>query len=172
MTVRLLALRGAGYAALVAGDLEAAGRTAGAPLPDWFLDEAWLWSLRLDQVRADPASAPWLARPAVTADGVVVGHAGFHSRPDDAGAVEVGYAVVPALRGRGHGHALLAALLTEAASSAQVRLVRASVSPENPASLRVVTAAGFVPVGAQVDGADGRELVFERCLGGAGALGP
>ena len=162
MSVRLLPLGAAGYAALLDGDLEAAGRRAGAVLPDWFLDEAWLWSLRLEQVRADPASEPWLARPAATADGTVVGHAGFHSRPDDAGVVEVGYAVVPALRGRGHGHALLAALLAEADAAPQVRVVRASVAPGNAASLRVVAAAGFVQVGEQVDDEDGLELVLER----------
>ena len=165
MSVRLLPLGAAGYAALLDGDLERAGQVAGAALPDWFLDEAWLWSLRLQQLQADPASEPWLARPGALSDGTVVGHAGFHSRPDDAGVVEVAYAVVPDLRGRGHAHALLAALLAEAAASPSVRTVRASVSPDNAASLRVVTAAGFVQVGEQVDEEEGLELVFERPSG-------
>jgi len=69
---------------------------------------------------------------------------------------------VPERRGQGLGHRLLRALLDEADAADDVRTVRASVSPDNAASLAVVRAAGFTHVGEQLDDEDGPELVFER----------
>ncbi len=40
--------------------------------------------------------------------------------------------------------------------------VRASVSPENAASLGTIAPFGFVQVGEQMDEIDGLELIFER----------
>jgi RimJ/RimL family protein N-acetyltransferase len=154
--------------ALLDGDLAAASARSGVALPAWFLEEAWLWRLRLDQVRADPAAQDWVVRALVVAPEGVVGHAGFHGPPDGDGAVEVAYSVVPHLRGRGYAHAALAALVAEAAASPQVRVVRASVSPDNAASLAVVRTAGFVHVGEQEDEQDGLELVHELDVRAAG----
>jgi RimJ/RimL family protein N-acetyltransferase len=147
--------------ALVGGDLVTASALAGVVLPPWFLQERWLWRLRLDQVRADPAAQDWVVRAVVVEPEGVVGHAGFHGPPDADGAVEVGYTVLPHLRGRGYARAALAALVAEAAAAPQVRVVRASVQPGNAASLAVVRGAGFVLVGQQVDDEDGLELVHE-----------
>ncbi|QTE28030.1 GNAT family N-acetyltransferase [Pengzhenrongella sicca] len=149
--------------ALLTRDLELAGRLIGAPVPAFFADEAWLWQWRLGQIEADPASAGWYVRAAVDrADGVAVGHAGFHGPPDAAGMVEIGYTVDPTRRGRGLGHAIVAALLADAARQPAVRVVRASVSPTNAASLALVRRAGLVRVGEQWDDEDGLEWVFER----------
>ena len=149
--------------ALLEGDLERARSLSGLPLPAFFLEEGWLWRLRLDDVRADPSAAEWVVR-ALVVDGEVVGHAGFHGPPDASGTVEIGYTVVPELRGRGHAHAALRALLARAAASGRVRVVRATVAPDNAASLAVVDRAGFRHVGEQQDEVDGLELVFEREL--------
>ena len=113
-------------AALLDGDLPAAGAGCGVELPTFFLEEGWLWRVRLDQVRADPSAADWVVRAVVVPPAGVVGHAGFHGPPDADGVVEVGFTVVPELRGRGYARAALAALLAEAAASPQVRVVRAS----------------------------------------------
>lgn len=147
--------------ALLDGDLAAASARSGVALPPFFLEEAWLWRLRLDQVGADPDAQDWVVRAVVVEPAGVVGHAGFHGPPDADGAVEVGYTVLPHLRGRGFATAALAALVEEAAGAPGVRVVRASVSPDNPASLAVVRRAGFVLVGEQVDEQDGLELVHE-----------
>ena len=100
---------------------------------------------------------------AVTNDeDVTVGHAGFHGAPTRDGMVEVAYTVVPEQRGHGYAAAALGALLTRAATDAGVRTVRATISPDNAASLHIVRAANFVEVGEQWDDEDGLELVFER----------
>jgi GNAT superfamily N-acetyltransferase len=103
-------------AALLDGDLAAAGERCGVELPPFFLEEGWLWQIRLDQVRADPAAEDWVVRAVVVPPAGVVGHAGFHGPPDADGVVEVGYTVVPELRGRGYARAALAALVAEAAA--------------------------------------------------------
>lgn len=150
--------------ALLDGDLATASARSGVALPPFFLEEDWLWRLRLDQVRADPAAQDWVVRAVVVEPEGVVGHAGFHGPPDADGAVEVGYTVLPHLRGRGFATAALRALVAEAAAAPGVRVVRASVSPDNAASLAVVRRVGFVQVGEQVDEVDGIELVHELRL--------
>ena len=147
--------------ALLAGDLEAASAAAGVPLTAYILEHDWLWQIRAEQVRRDPAAADWVARAAVV-DGVVVGHAGFHGPPDENGMVEVAYSVDPAFRRRGYATAMLEAAIAWAAADPAVRTVRASISPDNAASLATLRPFGFVEVGEQWDEEDGLELLFER----------
>ncbi len=165
-TVRFVRLPPPVLEALLSGDLAAARTATGAPLTEWFLSDevTWLWRMRLDQVRADPAAQDWVVRAVVVEPEGVVGHAGFHGPPDADGAVEVGYTVLPHLRGRGYATAALRALVADAAAVPGVRVVRASVSPDNAASLAVVRRVGFVHVGEQVDEEDGLELVHELRL--------
>lgn len=65
------------------------------------------------------------------------------------------------LRGRGHATAALKALVDAAQRSPGVRVVQATVAPDNAPSLAVVRRAGYMHVGEQVDGP---ELVFEGIL--------
>jgi RimJ/RimL family protein N-acetyltransferase len=146
--------------ALLAGDLSGASALAGVPLTAYILDHGWLWQIRAEQVRRDPAAADWVARAAVV-DDVVVGHAGFHGPPDENGMVEVAYSVDPAFRRRGYATAMLEAAIAWAATDPRVRTVRASISPDNAASLATLRPFGFVEAGEQWDEEDGLELLFE-----------
>jgi RimJ/RimL family protein N-acetyltransferase len=96
---------------------------------------------------------------------LAVGRAGFHGGPDAAGMVEVGYATDPDHRRQGYARAALVTLLERAAREPAVRTVRASVSPDNVASRRLVLQHGFVEVGEQWDDEDGREIVYEVSVG-------
>jgi RimJ/RimL family protein N-acetyltransferase len=122
-----------------------------------------LWRRRSRQVAEDAAAAEWVTRlvwaPAI---GVAVRRAGFHGPPDEAGTVEVGYAIDPAYRRQGYAWAALAALLDRAAREPAVRTVRASVRPDSLASRALVESFGFVPVGQQWDDEDGLETIYER----------
>lgn len=161
--IRFVPLPPAALDALIAGDLSAAGVAAGHPLSDYLVSESWLWEIRRDQLARDPAAAAWIARAAVAEpEGLVVGHAGFHGPPDADGMVEVAYSVDPAYRRRGYARAMLAAMLERAAAEPAVRVVRASISPDNEASLATIAGFGFVRAGEQWDEQDGLELVFER----------
>ncbi|HEX6516802.1 MAG TPA: GNAT family N-acetyltransferase [Nocardioidaceae bacterium] len=163
--VRLVALPPGAMRALVNGQTEAASELAGVRLSEFLAGAecTWLWRLRLDQIERDPRSAAWVARAAVAEpEEVVVGHAGFHGPPDEAGVVEVGYTVDPAFRRRGYARAMLRELLRWAAGDPSVTRVRASISPDNVASLATIDGFGFTQVGEQWDDEDGLELVFEH----------
>src|SRR5690554_6361651 len=121
------------------------------------------------RTRQPNAQAPWLVR-VVAAEGHAVGHAGFHGPPDESGMVEIGYSVVPEFRRRGYAKAIVRALLEHAASEPEVTVVRASVSPDNEASLATIAGFGFTKVGEQWDDEDGLELLFERPTRSEGAL--
>nr|BFE72413.1 hypothetical protein GCM10020092_057140 [Actinoplanes digitatis] len=160
--IRFVKLPPTALRALIESDLAAAGAAAGQPLTEFIRDEKWLWEIRSEQIARDPASAEWIARVAVAEPaGVVVGHAGFHGPPDADGMVEVGYSVDPAYRRRGHAKAMLAALIERARAEPGVRVVRASISPQNVASLATIAGFGFTQTGEQWDDQDGLELIFE-----------
>lgn len=107
---------------------------------------------------------PWGPRSIVSLkQRLVIGSIGFFGPPEPAGdgvpEVEVGYGLVAPARGHGLATEALGALL-ERADAAGVR-VRASVAPDNAASLRVAAKAGFTGVrGANEDG----EMVLVRPL--------
>ncbi|RZU54280.1 RimJ/RimL family protein N-acetyltransferase [Krasilnikovia cinnamomea] len=161
--IRFVRLSPAAMSALIDGDLAAASAAAGHPLSEFLVSEAWLWRIRREQILDDPASAEWIARAAIAVDeDVVVGHGGFHGPPDADGTVEVGYSVDPAHRRRGYGRAILTELLRRADADPAVTSVRASVRPDNVASLATLSGTGFTHIGEQWDQEDGLELVFLR----------
>lgn len=161
--LRLHRLSVAAMEALVRGDLAAASAEARAPLSPYLVGHGWLWRIRLEQVTGDPAALDWIARAAEdVATGAVVGHTGFHGPPDDRGMVEVAYSVDPEHRRQGYARAMVAHALAWAAADARVRVVRASVAPDNAASLATLRPFGFQRVGEQWDEDDGLELVLER----------
>jgi ribosomal-protein-alanine N-acetyltransferase len=161
-SVSLVMMSPACLSALLEHDLARAGAEVGLVLPPFFLEEEWLWRIRHEQMATDPQTVGWLVHAVTAEEGLVVGHAGFHGPPNDEGVVEVAYTIIPEKRGRGYAAAALRALLARAAVEEGVRTVRAAISPDNPASLHVAGAAGFVQVGEQWDEEDGLELVFER----------
>jgi RimJ/RimL family protein N-acetyltransferase len=151
--------------ALRAGELDIAAREIGAELADGMREDlANFLAYRIPAVQADPASQAWLGRSIVTThpDGCreVIGTIGFHAPPDEMGRVEIGYRVEAAYRRRGVATECVRALLAWAESMGTHRF-RASVAPDNVASLAVVRSFGFREVGAQVDEIDGEELVFD-----------
>jgi RimJ/RimL family protein N-acetyltransferase len=163
-TVAIIQLSPPTLAALADGDLEAANRTAAVPLTPYFVqaDQRSTWRRRAIQVVDDPPSADWIT-------GVIwdverecaVGRAGFHAPPDERGMVEVGYSVDPALRRQGYARAALEALLDRAAQDSRVRVVRASVRPDNTPSSNLIAQYGFVKVDEAWDDEDGLEYVYE-----------
>ena len=166
MRYRLVPLDLPTIESLAAGDLATASLRCGTDLTPFIGEELWLWRLRLRQIESSPDDLEWIARPAVALDGPdagrVVAHIGFHGAPNAEGRVEVGYTVDPLLRRRGHARALLAETITHLEADPRVHLLRASISPDNAASLATIAGLGFAQVGEQWDTDDGLELLFER----------
>jgi ribosomal-protein-alanine N-acetyltransferase len=121
-----------------------------------------IWQVRSAQIREAADAAPWITRVVMDPSiGRPVGMAGFHGPPDETGMVEVGYQIDPQQRRRGYARRALEILLAVAHDSPGVRVVRATISPDNVASLALVADYGFIRTGEQWDEEDGVEIVFE-----------
>jgi hypothetical protein len=161
-SVRIVHLDQATLDALAAGELPVASPV---PLTDHLTgpEHRPLWRRRSRQVAANTAAAAWVTgvvwAPAI---GVAVGRAGFHGPPDDAGMVEVGYAIDRAT----------GAEATRGPHSPP----RSTAPPGSRRSVRCGQAYGRTtwlhagwssrsasfPVGQQWDDEDGLETVYER----------
>jgi [ribosomal protein S5]-alanine N-acetyltransferase len=112
--------------------------------------------------RAAPMRDPWvhgfrLCLP----DGVEVGMGSFKGPPVD-GVVEIAYAIVPGQQGKGYATEAARALTEYAFSSPEVSKVCAHTLRDGIASQRVLTKAGYTPVGEVMDPEDGLVWRFEK----------
>ena len=152
--------------ALTNRDLDRSSSLIGIKLDPFFCtdDAVRRWHNRLRQAQQDVRTLDWIAQ-VVAINQEVIGHAGFHGPPDDTGMVEVAYSVVPAYRGQGYAKLMLRDLLHRATLEPDVKTVRATIRPDNAASLATIVPFKFVPVGDQWDDLDGLELIFEKEVG-------
>ena len=152
--------------ALLARDVAAAEAKIGAVIPPDLADQLdHFLQFRIADLTVDPLAQPWLGRAIVRIepDGSrrVIGTCGFHSPPDDSGRVEIGYRVEAGERRKGVATEVVRALFDWAVTEHGVNRFRASIAPDNLASMAVAAKFGFRQVGVQIDDIDGEELVFE-----------
>jgi ribosomal-protein-alanine N-acetyltransferase len=76
--------------------------------------------------------------------GLAIGTIGFFGPPDDAGAVMIGYGLVPSARNQGYATEALRALVEYALAQPSVQSLTADPLPDNLLSHRVLEKAGFV----------------------------
>ena len=136
-------------------------------LPDVFPTEGerGFLGMRLRQMREDERFETWCPN-AVVLEGRMIGHAGYHGPPGvnsthNPEAVEYGYKIFPAWRGRGYATEAALLLMDLAEERAGIRHFVLAVSPENDPSLAIVRKLGFVKTGEQTDEEDGLEHIFE-----------
>ncbi|XAS67666.1 GNAT family N-acetyltransferase [Micrococcaceae bacterium Sec5.7] len=162
--LQLVQLQVAAIQALADGDLDSARRLTHVTLTPYLISAECrgTWQRRSTQITESPGDAPWVTRLIVDpATNLALGRAGYHGPPDDAGMVEIGYSVDPGLRRKGHARAALVILLDAARSQPEISIVRATVSPDNTPSRRLVDQYGFVETGEQWDEEDGLETILE-----------
>lgn len=117
---------------------------------------------RIPRIEANPDAAPYLLRMAVLrAEGAIVGSAGFHDLPDDAGMIEIGLGIEPGFRGRGLAQELLHGMWGWVIDQPGVVTLRYTVSPDNAPSQAIIRKLGFTYCGQQLDEIDGPEDIFE-----------
>jgi [ribosomal protein S5]-alanine N-acetyltransferase len=151
---------------LLARDLDGASAEIGTRVPDDLPDQLDNFlQFRIVDLEEDAAAQPWLGRAIVRTEPDAttrfIGTCGFHMPPDADGRVEVGYRVEPEFRRQGVAGEVVRALFDWAAREHGVERFRASVAPDNVASLAVISGLGFRQSGVQIDDIDGAELVFE-----------
>ena len=144
---------------------EAAGMLAGRRHPSWHPDYPREDDLAAaSMIRPESAGTGWGPRHVVRAfDGLVVGSIGFFGPPDPSPdgvpETEIGYGLVADARGHGAATEAVRGLLAQT-DRLGVR-VRASVQPDNTASVRVLAKCGFTELrGSDEDG----NLVMARPL--------
>jgi [ribosomal protein S5]-alanine N-acetyltransferase len=93
---------------------------------------------------------------------VTIGGCGFKGPPDGNEMVEIAYGVAPDHQGHGYATEAAEALVADAFSSGQVRVVRAHTFADSNASARVLAKCGFQPVGQVIDPEDGLVWRWER----------
>ena len=162
----LIPLDAATLEALVEGRHGEAEHRLGVRIPAGWPDDndVSFLRLRLGQLRGDPNRKRWPVH-ALVVGREMVGHAGYHGPPGANAlgapdAVEVGYTVFEAYRGRGYATAAVRELVARARGRGVARVL-ASIAPDNAPSLAVVRRLGFRHVDEVEDEEDGRELVFE-----------
>ena len=118
---------------------------------------AWFRRI-IDDHPDDPGFGAWY----VMADTLIVGTAGYNGPPDAAGAVEIGYAIVPSAQRRGHGTAAAALLVARAFRDVRVNAILAETLPALPASQKVLQTNGFILADRRIDPVEGEILCFRK----------
>jgi ribosomal-protein-alanine N-acetyltransferase len=165
--IELVPMTPAFLEAVLADRREEAAQLLEIELPDEFPSdgERRFLGLRLRQMHDDARFKQWCPH-AVVLDGRLIGHAGFHGPPgvnsaQNPDAVEYGYKILPAWRGRGYATAAATMLMELAQEWAGIQRFVLSVAPDNEPSLAIVRKLGFVRTGEQMDEEDGLEWIFE-----------
>jgi ribosomal-protein-alanine N-acetyltransferase len=107
-------------------------------------------------LKADPTSAKWGYHLFVhTEDRALIGEGGYKGRPDAAGVVEIGYAIIPEYRRRGLAFEAARGLTDKAFSHAEVAAVQAHTLKDGTASINVLKKLGMKFVGTALDPDEG-----------------
>lgn len=132
------------------------GRRAAKDLRSFFVSEDVSDSfMNLLQSHSGPDPWMWGFLVSHKKDQLVIGTAGFKGPPDEAGQVEVAYAIVPDYENCGHATSCLGLLVQFAFASDEVATVCAHTLPNANASTRVLDKNGFRMTGPVQDIADG-----------------
>jgi RimJ/RimL family protein N-acetyltransferase len=153
-------------------DWPAAQRLLGTPFPLEWRDDGWLWlQPQLKKGEVDDRFIAWGTRLAFPIpgglgldEGPVLAEVGFHGPPDPEGWVEMGYRVVTEHRRQGLAEEATRALLSWAAAHGATG-VKASVRPDNAASIGLLHKLRFAAAGPYVHAVLGEQLIFRRSAG-------
>jgi [ribosomal protein S5]-alanine N-acetyltransferase len=130
-------------AAALPEDREEASRALGSPLSEEWPDPDFVGVLRRHAGSSADHECFGVWVMIESASAYVVGDIGFHGPPDDVGAIEIGYSVVPSRRRRGYATEAAATLIEWARSQPNVRVIVAGCDPDNMPSISTLERVGF-----------------------------
>jgi ribosomal-protein-alanine N-acetyltransferase len=138
-------------------DQNSLARMLGVAVPEGWFDfpgVAGVEAIRFSReyLEANPDALGWWTYLFVhVRDKVLVGMGGYKGRPDEAGTVEIGYAIIPDYRSRGLATEAARGLVDYALSHPHVRAVDAHTLAEANASTRVLEKVGMRRAGTAHD---------------------
>jgi ribosomal-protein-alanine N-acetyltransferase len=91
----------------------------------------------------EPEAPTWVGLIIHKTDRTLIGDMGFHGAPDENGAVEIGYSIVPKYRNQGYATEMVRALIHWAFQQTEIKVVTAETLKENTASIKVLTKVGM-----------------------------
>ncbi len=119
-------------------------------------------SFRIPRVKLNPEFAEIAILLAIEKTSKeIVGSAGFHDFPDEAGMVEIGFGIVPERQNQGFGKELLHGMWSQIVKRPDVKTLRYTVAPTNAPSMHIIKSLRFEFMGEQIDEIDGPELIYE-----------
>lgn len=98
----------------------------------------------LAQINSESETGWWTYLPVHKEDNKLIGSCGYKGRPDENGAVEIGYEIKEDYRNRGLATELAKALIQQAFAQEEVKTVQAHTLGEMNPSSRVLSKCGFV----------------------------
>jgi ribosomal-protein-alanine N-acetyltransferase len=127
-----------------------------AVLADWydFPGVAGIEAIQFsyEYLQANPdAHGWWMYLFIHVKDNALIGFGGYKGKADESGMVEIGYAIIPAYRGKGLATEAAEGLIDHAFSHAHIRKVEAHTLAEQNASTRVLEKVGMAHVGIAHD---------------------
>ncbi len=106
-------------------------------------DFAEMLQFEAERLAQNPERGQWGGVIIHQAERTVVGDMGFKGGPDQAGALEIGYSIIPAYRGRGFAPEMAWALIAWGLAQPGVQRVTAECAADNLASVRVLEKLGM-----------------------------
>jgi GNAT superfamily N-acetyltransferase len=126
-------------------------REFGVSVAPAYLDSPNVLAICREALVLDPSRLAWWCHLAILRrERRLVGFGGYKGVPTH-GAVEIGYQIAPAFRGRGLATAFASGLVANAWREPTVRTIIAHTAPESSASTHILTKLGFTCVGDAED---------------------
>jgi ribosomal-protein-alanine N-acetyltransferase len=97
----------------------------------------------IEVMEQDPTGQVWDGIILHKADRVAIGGIGFHSPPDEAGRVEIGYNIIPAYEGQGYATEMARRVIDWAFQMPGIQVITAECLDDNIGSIRVLEKVGM-----------------------------
>ncbi len=97
----------------------------------------------VEHIKNDPAGAVWDGIIIHKADEVIIGDMGYKGEPNEEGAVEIGYSIIPEYRNQGHATEMAHRLITWAFQEQGVKMITAECLNDNIGSMKVLAKVGM-----------------------------
>jgi RimJ/RimL family protein N-acetyltransferase len=144
-------------------DVPVGAQTLGVHFPaDWPGDALVMLPGMIARYASEPEHCTWGGMILERATRTAVGSMGVKGEPDEHGAIEFGYGLVPAAWGRGYATEMARAFVAWLLAQPAVTRVTAETRTDNAASMRVLEKCGFRRCGERLDEEDGPLFQWEK----------